>query len=102
MTPSPKAGCSTSSPMRSPRSWASLGTGAVGRPARERGLDHPLAVLVGEPAVVLVVVAASRRRYGRRVAVVATRAQALAAVRAAPADVALRLDQLARDLVEEP
>ena len=33
MTPSPNAGCSTSSPMRSPRSWASLGAGALRRPA---------------------------------------------------------------------
>ena len=57
ITPSPNAGCSTSSPMRRPRSWASLGCRRAAPAGGERGVDDPLAVGVGRGA---------RRRRRRR------------------------------------
>ena len=53
MTPSPNAGCSTSSPMWSPSSCAFDGCGVGSSPGRERGVDDPFAVRVARSVVVV-------------------------------------------------
>jgi hypothetical protein len=57
-------------------------------------------MLVGPPAVVVVVIVATAP-VRRRVAPVGSGAHALAAIRAAAADVALGVDELVGDLVQE-
>ena len=47
ITPSPNAGCSTSSPTRSPISARSTATARLARRRRERRVDDPLAMAVG-------------------------------------------------------
>src|SRR3954449_10540357 len=76
------------------------GVGGLGRPptGSQGGVDDAVAGDVGAiTGVVLVTSAAVLRR-----APAVTRPNALAPVRAAPRDVALRLDELGRDLVDEP
>ena len=107
MTPSPNAGCSTSSPMRSPRSWRSTAPGGAARPRADAASTTRSRWRPGRrgcrrrcrarhrPAPAVRRRIAVRHRRGRA-------AIALAAVRRAAGDVALRLDQLLGDLVEEP
>ena len=104
-TPSPHAGCSTSSPMRRPRAGGVARFGADALAGGDRRLDDPVAVSVAAIAAGLDRRAdgpAPVRRRGAEVTGEVAAAHALATVRRAPGHVALGVDELVGDLLEEP
>ena len=105
MTPSPNAGCSTSSPMRRP-SAVGVARRRSGAPAGgDRRLDDTVAMGVAAIGRLAVVVDPHRRRYGRRYAGGAprsTRPQLWRPYELRPVTLPCGVDQLGRDLLEEP
>ena len=98
ITPSPNAGCSTSSPTRRPISCELDGDGCLARcPAARAASTTRSRCRSASPLS-----SGSTRRYGGGFDHVVAGPVALATVRAAPADRTDLFDQLSRDLVDEP